>query len=130
MKTTIKKKNDLIFFDQIKGEGDWYDIRLRFKDDLDAPSPCDGHSFIVWMGGKEVAVVSYFQRENELILTQLYVFPEFRGCGVGTTVIEALSTEESVHIIRVIATESSESFYKAKGFESDLGHTILTKVVL
>ena len=129
MKTTIKKKNNLVFFEKV-AEGDWYSIRLRFKDDLDAPAPCDSNSFIVWMAGKEVAVVSYFQRDNEVILTQLYVFPEFRGCGVGTMVIDALSSEENVHIIRVIATESSASFYEKCGFEQDLGHTILTKVVL
>lgn len=104
------------------------DFASRF-DDVEAPAPCDGSTFIIRTGGDEVALVSYLVRDRELLLTQLYVLPPYRGFGIGREVLDLLERAEAVDFIRVIATPNSASFYKELGFESDFGCEILTKEV-
>ena len=104
------------------------DFGDNFSDDFDSPAPCDGTTELVSVGKQTVGLVSYIVRNYELIITQLYVAPEFRSLGLGQQIIEILSQPEDVLITRVIATPSSSGYYEKLGFKPDMGHVILAKV--
>lgn len=110
------------------------EILSSAKDDTDRPALCDGETLGIKIGLDCVGLISLLSRRDgdweELIVTQLYILPQFRNFGIGTQVLEALSLMEGVTFIRVIATPSTASYYEDRGFERDAGHIVLTKVIL
>lgn len=104
------------------------EVRTRFADDMEAPAFISSHAFKVIANDVEVGFVSLFQRENEIYITQLYIFPDFRNQGFGSMLLEVLSNMEDVDFVRVIATPMTARYYIDRGFEQDLGNIVLTKV--
>ena len=123
---TIRRKQQTISLRKAHLE-DFLDLEDRFQGELDLPEPCDGRSYIVSVGRGEVALVSYVMKESTLLLTQLYVYPSYRGFRIGTQVLELLGSLDGVNRIDVLATESSVKFYEKLGFESVLGYSVLSK---
>ena len=104
------------------------EVRTRYATDIEAPAFIGAHSFKVISNDVEVGLASLFQRENEIFITQLYIFPEHRNCGYGSMLLEVLSATEGIDFVRVIATPMTARYYVDRGFEQDLGNIILTKV--
>tara|TARA_R110001592_G_scaffold235813_3_gene493959 strand:- start:57 stop:443 length:387 start_codon:yes stop_codon:yes gene_type:complete len=127
VKTTIKRKQPTLRLKTASAQ-EVMDFGDAFSDDLEAPAPCDGTTELVLAGRQTVGLVSYLVRNYELIITQLYVAPEFRSFGLGQQILEILSQPEDVLITRVIATPSSAGYYEKLGFSPDMGHVILAKV--
>lgn len=131
---TIKRKNPSIEFERASASKLVNLVEPYVGTDVNVPAPCDGETFFVKIGQDVVAVVSVAETannvSNELLVTQLYVLPEFRNFGVGTDILEALSQFEGVHFLRVLATPSTAAYYEDRGFERDAGHVILTKVLI
>lgn len=123
---TIRRKQQTISLRKAFLE-DFLDLEDRFEGEPDLPKLCDGRSHIVSMGGGDVALVSYVTTESTLLLTQLFVYPSYRGFGIGTQVLELLGSLDGVDRIDVLATESSVKFYEKLGFESVLSHTIMSR---
>ena len=132
MKTT-RKKNQSMEFDALQ-DYEIKDLLGPYQEDMDLPALCDGETLGVKVGQDYVGLVSLISRRDgdweELIITQLYIFPPFRNFGIGTQILEALSSTEGVTFIRVIATPYTAPYYEDRGFERDAGHIILTKVIL
>ncbi len=131
---TIHKKNQSLEFVSLQARK-VKEILTSAKDDMDRPAVCDGETLGVKVGKDLVGIVSLLSRidgdlEEELIITQLYILPQFRNFGIGTKILEALSLLEGVTFIRVIATPATFSYYEDRGFERDEGHIVLTKVIL
>ena len=127
MKTTIKRIIHAIGFIEADA-AKLAEIQARYPLDIETPSMCSGQNYVLKTGTEEVGYVSITDRKNEILLTQLYVFPEYRSCGIGSMVLEVLSGMEGVDFVRVIATPGTAQYYVDRGFEQDLGHIILTKV--
>ena len=127
MQTTIKRTIQTVGFIEADS-AKLAEIQARYPDDIEVPSLSDGQNFVVKTANEEVGYLSIVERDNEILLTQLYIFPDFRGCGIGTMVLEVLSTMEGVDFVRVIATPGTAQYYVDRGFEQDLGNIILTKV--
>ena len=131
MKSTYKKNPSLEFV-PIR-EKEVIDVIAPYKGDIDLPSLCEGETLGVKVGKDHVGIVSLTSRRDddweELIITQLYILPPFRNFGIGTQILEALSSLEGVMFIRVIATPDTAPYYEDRGFERDAGHIILTKVI-
>jgi len=131
---TIKRKNLSIEFERASASQLVNLVEPYADTDINVPAPCDGETFFVKAGKDIVAVVSVAETSsgfsNELLVTQLYVLPEFRNFGIGTDVLEALSQFEGVQFLRVLATPSTAAYYEDRGFERDAGHVVLTKVLI
>lgn len=59
---------------------------------------------------------------TELLLHGLYVVPESQRCGFGACLlqhVEHVAAERGVRVITVHAWRDAESFFRARGFESD-----------
>lgn len=110
------------------------DLLIPYEQETDRPALCDGETLGVKVGRDCVGLISLLSRRDgdweELIITQLYIFPPFRNFGIGTQILDALSLMEGVTFIRVIATPHTASYYENRGFERDAGHIVLTKVIL
>ena len=130
---TVRKKNQSLEFVSLQGY-EVKEILASAKDDMDRPAICDGETLGIKVGKDHVGIVSILSRRDgdweELIITQLYILPQFRNFGIGTKILEALSLLEGVTFIRVIATPATSSYYEDRGFERDEGHIVLTKVIL
>ena len=128
---TIHKKNQSLEFVSLQGY-EVEDILSLCQDDTEKPALCDGETLGVKVGRDRVGIVSLLSRRDgdweEIIITQLYILPQFRNFGIGTKILEALSSLEGVTFIRVIATPSTAPYYEDRGFERDEGHIVLTKV--
>ena len=133
MKTT-KRKHPTLEFERASASKLVQLVEPYTETDINVPAPCDGETFFVKLGRDVVGIVSLAETSdgasNELLITQLYVFPEFRGFGVGTDILAALSQFEGVHFLRVLATPSTAAYYEDRGFEQDAGHIVLTKVLI
>ena len=134
MKTTRKKNRSMEFV--ALQDHEIKDLLGPYQEDMDLPALCDGETFGVKGRFHQdyVGLVSLISRRDgdweALIITQLYIFPPFRDFGIGTQILEALSSTEGVTFIRVIATPHTAPYYEDRGFERDAGHIILTKVIL
>lgn len=123
------KKSSTIAFTPIEDE-ELKTILEPYTGDINVPETCEGLTMAVKVGRDVVGVVSTLMRGEEMVVTQLYVIPEFRNFGVGTDILEALSQFEGLRFLRVIATPTTAAYYEDRGFERDLGHVIMTKVLI
>ena len=130
---TVRKKNQSMEFEALQ-DYEIKDILVPYKEDRDLPALCDGETLGVKVGRDYVGLVSLLSRRDddweEVIITQLYIFPPFRNFGIGTQILDALSLMEGVTFIRVLATPHTAPYYEDRGFERDAGHIVLTKVIL
>lgn len=102
----------------------------EFPDDLMLPTLSDKDSWMLIVNDEYFGFIEYLTRDEELLITGLWVRPDKRGNGYGTMMIELAEVTEKPRITRVIATPSSEGFYQKQGFEPDQGMKILTRVFL
>lgn len=100
----------------------------EFPDDLMLPTLSDKDSWMLIVNDVYFGFIEYLTRDEELLITGLWVRPDKRGNGYGTMMIELAEVTEKPMITRVIATPSSEGFYQKQGFEPDQGMKILTRV--
>ena len=128
MKTTIQRKLPTMgmraaTFQDVKS------IDMSNPSDLDTPILTEVSSHVISVGTQDVAFVSYVRRDTELFITQLYVFPNVRGYGIGRQVLELLASFKNVEIVHAVSTLSSLAFFEKCGFEQGLGQLVVTKVV-
>lgn len=125
---TVKKKHPTIQFNEIS-ETELENFLSSCSGDKLAPGFDTAENLIVTIGKDQVGLVSLVSREGELLITQLYVRPEFRGFGIGTQILECLSKFSGVNFLRVLATPSTVAYYENRGFEPEAGQIVLTKVL-
>jgi len=125
---TVKKKNPTIQF-EVTSELEVEGFLASCEDDKFAPGFDEAENLIVKIGEDRVGMVSLVTRQGEVLITQLYVRPEFRGFGIGTQILECLSQFSGINYLRVLATPSTVAYYEKRGFEPDAGQIILTKVL-
>lgn len=124
----MKKSPSLVF--QPVGDEELTAFLKPYFGDKNLPEACEGSTMFVKVGRDVVAIVSFLVRGEEMIITQLYVLPEYRNFGIGTDILEALSQFEGVRFLRVIATPSTAAYYEDRGFEPDQGYVVMTKVLI
>lgn len=127
---TVQRKNARIEFEPASDTELEQLVASHIGEDINVPSPCDGETLFVKVGRDIVGVVSIVYGDGEILVTQLYVLPQFRSFGVGTQILECLSSFRAVNYLRVLATPSTAAFYEDRGFERDAGHIVLTKVLV
>jgi GNAT superfamily N-acetyltransferase len=104
-------------------------MEREFPYDLTLPTLSIQCSWVLEVGKEDIGFIEYFSREEEVVVTGLWVKPNKRGNGYGTIMLELVEATENPKFLRVIATPSSRGFYEKRGYSEDYGHTILTKVV-
>ncbi len=130
MKTTYRRNNLTLTFKSID-ISQMLDLEELFPNDIEVPRCLEHFDYVVKNEKDEAcAYVSYTIREKELILTQFYVTPGYRHLGIGTKVMDVLSSLVGVDFIRVISTPGSAGFYGKLGFELDAGQTLMTKALI
>jgi GNAT superfamily N-acetyltransferase len=100
-----------------------------FPKDVTLPTISEHEAWTLVINDENFGFIEYFSREEEVVVTGLWVRPDKRGNGYGTMMLELVESTEKPRFIRVISTPSSEGFYSKRGYLKDYGHTILTKVV-
>ena len=107
---------------------DW-DFALARNSNPDDPCPpfwMDHNEKVVQVGDDEVAIVSWLQCQDQIIITQLYVFPEFRNKLIGSYILGCLANTGMT--CRVLCTPTTQPYYEKQGFFKDHGHIVMTKV--
>lgn len=102
-------------------------LRQTFAGEKHLPCVSDGSSFIASIGKDDVAHFSYSIHDTLLLLTQLFVYPQFRGFGVGSMVLGSLETLDQIDGILVLSTLSSTPFYEKLGFTLSSEQLLLAK---
>ena len=125
VKTTRRKHMTL----SMRNADDWDFALIRdaYPDDPCPPFWMDHHEQVVLNGEQEVATVSWLQCQDQVIITQLYVFPPFRNKTIGGHILGCLASTTD-QPIRVLCTPNTQRFYEKYGFERDMGHIVVTKV--
>lgn len=100
-----------------------------FPYDVTLPTLSAHECWMLVIGEEYFGFVEYFSRDEEVVITGLWVRPDKRGNGYGTMMLELVEATEKPRFLRVIATPSSEKFYAKRGYLKDYGFQILTKVV-
>lgn len=100
-----------------------------FPQDITLPTISEHEAWTLVINDENFGFIEYFAREEEVVVTGLWVRPDKRGNGYGTMMLELVESTEKPRFIRVIATPNSEGFYSKRGYLKDYGHTVLTKVV-
>jgi GNAT superfamily N-acetyltransferase len=100
-----------------------------FPKDITLPTISEHEAWTLVINDENFGFIEYFSREEEVVVTGLWVRPDKRGNGYGTMMLELVESTEKPRFILVISTPSSEGFYSKRGYLKAFGHTILTKVV-
>ena len=100
-------------------------IRHDYPDDPSPPYWMEHHQEVVIRGDEEVALISWLDCQDQRIITQLYVFPDFRDQLVGAYILGILANQG--HQCRVLCTPTTKAYYERQGFFQDHGHILLTK---
>jgi len=107
-------------------------MEARYPDDNCLPTLGIQESWVLTIDKKPekeaVGVVEYYLRDSELVITGLWIAPDYRGKGYGTMMIELIEATERPTILRVITTSQSLKFYEKRGFTPDIGYRVLTRV--
>jgi GNAT superfamily N-acetyltransferase len=110
-------------------ETDMIRMEREFPYDPTLPTLSTHCSWVLEAGDDDIGFIEYFSREEEVVVTGLWVKPDKRGNGYGTIMLELVEATVKPKFLRVIATPSSQGFYEKRGYTEDYGHTILTKVI-
>ena len=106
---TIKKKTPVLTFDEV------------FPD-------CDtAHTYEVSLGTQRLGHVSYEQAGGSVLITDLYINPEFDTFGVELQILDALIASDEVFMISIVAPLSKASTYERAGFVCDPSSVLLHK---
>ena len=106
---TIKKKTPVLTFDKV------------FPD-------CDtAHTYEVSLGTQRLGHVSYEQAGGAVLITDLYVNPEFDSFGVELQILDALIASDEVFMISIVTPLSKASTYERAGFVCDPSSVLLHK---
>lgn len=106
---TIRKKNPVLEFDPVFTDGS------------------DAQTYEVSLGTQRLGHVTYEQGGGALLITDLFVEPEFSSFGVETQILDALLSSDEVFAVSVIAPLSAVSLYESAGFVCDPKHVVLHK---
>lgn len=108
-------------------------MEIKHPQDRMLPTLSAMESWVLVVGknpdSEPVGFIEYFVRDDEVIVTGLWVAPTHRGNGYGTMMLEIIEATEEPYFVRVLATHGSASFYEGRGFSQDQGFSMLTKVV-
>lgn len=108
-------------------------MELKYPEDRLLPLLSSLESWVLVLGnnpnGEPIGFVEYLVRDDEVVVTGLWVSPDHRGNGYGTMMLEIIETTEQPYFVRVLATPDSASFYEKHGYLKDRGFTMFTKVV-
>ena len=108
-------------------------MELKYPEDRLLPLLSSLESWVLVRGsnpnGEPIGFVEYLVRDDEVVVTGLWVSPDHRGNGYGTMMLEIVEATEQPYFVRVLATPDSASFYEKHGYLKDRGFTMLTKVV-
>ena len=102
-------------------------VRHDYPDDASPPYWMDHHEKVVMANDEEVAIVSWLECQDQIIITQLYVFPPYRNKMIGAYILGILANGED-RMCRVLCTPTTQPYYEKQGFFVDHGHVIVTKV--
>lgn len=97
--------------------GPWDDaVRWEFFDRWFRPE----HTFVIGVGGEDVGVVAFEEREDDVYVTRIEVRPDRQGQGIGTAVLQRLldQTHEagkavSLHVFEI---NPARELYRRLGF--------------
>ena len=106
---TIRRKNVVLTFDEVHTD-------------------CDpAQTYEVSLGTQRLGHVSYERQGGGLMVTDLFVLPEFERFGVETQILDALLANEEVHSVTVVVPLSKTGFYEGAGFVCDPNSVLLRK---
>jgi GNAT superfamily N-acetyltransferase len=124
VKTIHRRKHMMI---TLRPADDW-DYALAQHDHPDDPCPpywMEHHERVICVGDDDVGIVSWLECQDQIIVTQLYVYPEHRNNMIGSYILGILANNGKQ--CRVLCTPTSMPFYQKNGFFQDHGHILVTK---
>jgi len=114
-------------------DDDLLSMEIKYPEDRMLPTLSSLSSWVLVVGknpdAEPVGFIEYLVRDDEVLISGLWVAPSHRGNGYGTMMLEIVEATEEPYFVRVLATPSSASFYEDRGFLVDRGFSMLTKVV-
>jgi GNAT superfamily N-acetyltransferase len=110
-------------------EEDLMELERDFPYDVTLPTLSHAGGWILEIADRKIGFIEYMTREEEVLVTGLWVRPDKRGNGYGTMMLELVEATETPKFMRVIVTPSSAGFYEKRGYSEDQGFTVLTKVI-
>jgi ribosomal protein S18 acetylase RimI-like enzyme len=114
-------------------DDDLLNMEIKYPDDRMLPTLSTHESWVLVAGtnpnADPVGFIEYLVRDDEVVISGLWVAPTHRGNGYGTLMLEIVEAMEEPLFVRVLATPGSAGFYKNRGYLVDQGFTMLTKVV-
>jgi len=106
-----------VFREQVKAYYGWDDDYQKQKM-LSVLEKWPENVFLVKVEGKIVAILTYFEEEEELVIKELFIRPKYQKIGLGSTLLTDIIRQTNKNIIlKVNKRNSALAFYQSLEFQ-------------